>query len=389
MVGRTVRQWAGFAAATLAVLGWGRLLADPPGSAPARREERKKPQVRPVKDWFAKWIQGTRFRQYARNAPQVLSAFDPLVQAASQATVRIYVDGKPKILGTVIDRKGHVITKASEVEGAGKLELSRGSPARIPARLLRSDPRHDLALLQAEGEDWVPIAWSRMDEPSVGSWLAAPSPQGTTLGIGIVGHAARWIRGGVLGIMMRQTEKGARIEGVHPKGGAAAAGLKRGDLLIAVEGKNVRTVEEAVQAVGSRLPGDTIRVKVKRGEEVIEVEARLGDVYESFGNKRAMFQNQLGSALSKRRAGFPEALTHDLALAPSECGGPLVDSQGRFVGINIARSGRVTTLAIPARALRPIIAALQGNASIAKRPAPPRAEPTHPVARKTADVPSM
>ncbi len=41
-------------------------------------------------------------------------------------------------------------------------------------------------------------------------------------------------------------------------------------------------------------------------------------------------------------------LQHDIPLSPEECGGPLLDLDGHCVGINVARAGRVKTLAVPA-----------------------------------------
>ena len=40
-------------------------------------------------------------------------------------------------------------------------------------------------------------------------------------------------------------------------------------------------------------------------------------------------------------------ITHDTVLAPSECGGPLVDLDGRTIGFNIARGGRTESYAVP------------------------------------------
>ena len=64
----------------------------------------------------------------------------------------------------------------------------------------------------------------------------------------------------------------------------------------------------------------------------------------------------LGGPLSERRSGFPYVLEHDTVLRPKDCGGPLVDLDGNAVGINIARVSRVSSYALPASAIRPILA---------------------------------
>ena len=79
------------------------------------------------------------------------------------------------------------------------------------------------------------------------------------------------------------------------------------------------------------------------------------------GFDRGDFQNKMGSTLSEKRAGFPIILQHDTVLKSSDCGGPLVDLDGKVVGINIARAGRTETYAIPAEALQPIIAELKSG----------------------------
>jgi serine protease Do len=65
------------------------------------------------------------------------------------------------------------------------------------------------------------------------------------------------------------------------------------------------------------------------------------------GPSRSEFQNSLGGELSNLRTGFPTILQHDSVLAPEECGGPLVNLDGKVVGFNIARAGRVESYAIP------------------------------------------
>jgi len=44
-----------------------------------------------------------------------------------------------------------------------------------------------------------------------------------------------------------------------------------------------------------------------------------------------------------------------MVIKPSDCGGPLVDLDGKILGINIARAGRVETWALPAEVVTPIL----------------------------------
>jgi S1-C subfamily serine protease len=57
---------------------------------------------------------------------------------------------------------------------------------------------------------------------------------------------------------------GVRVTGVTEGGPAAKAGIERGDLLTSIEGTAVRTAKEVADALGSRKPGDTVKVGVAR-----------------------------------------------------------------------------------------------------------------------------
>jgi serine protease Do len=69
----------------------------------------------------------------------------------------------------------------------------------------------------------------------------------------------------------------------------------------------------------------------------------------------------MGSVLSNRTNGFPVVLQHDSVVLPTDCGGPLVDLQGRVIGINIARAGRVESDAVPSETIRPLLADLMSG----------------------------
>ena len=68
------------------------------------------------------------------------------------------------------------------------------------------------------------------------------------------------------------------------------------------------------------------------------------------------------------RTGFTDAIQHELPLPPDAMGGPLVDLEGKAVGINIARSDRVTTFALPSELVQDIARRIIEDAA-ARRPA--------------------
>jgi S1-C subfamily serine protease len=94
-----------------------------------------------------------------------------------------------------------------------------------------------------------------------------------------------------------------------------------------------------------------VRLLVKRGDDVLDITATLSSSDALTGDSRQTFQNNQGGPLSERRSGFPSVLQHDTALLPNDCGGPIVDLDGKVVGINIARVGRVDSFALPVSAV--------------------------------------
>ena len=60
---------------------------------------------------------------------------------------------------------------------------------------------------------------------------------------------------------------GLRLWGLQPGGAAEAAGLKVGDLVVAVDGRPVRKVPEAMSAIHLNRPGEAVEITVWRGGE--------------------------------------------------------------------------------------------------------------------------
>ena len=56
---------------------------------------------------------------------------------------------------------------------------------------------------------------------------------------------------------------------------------------------------------------------------------------------------------SERLSGFERVIQHDTVLDPNECGGPILNTSGQAIGVNIARAGRVVSYALPASLVIP------------------------------------
>jgi serine peptidase DegS len=68
---------------------------------------------------------------------------------------------------------------------------------------------------------------------------------------------------------------GVVITNLYVKGPAASAGLRPGDILLAIDGREVRNSQEALTQLAGRKPGASVRLRVQRGLKVQEVEIRV------------------------------------------------------------------------------------------------------------------
>jgi S1-C subfamily serine protease len=73
------------------------------------------------------------------------------------------------------------------------------------------------------------------------------------------------------------TRDGALVLNVEPDSGAARAGIREQDVIIAIDDQQVGSSEELVVAVDSHTPGDTVTVELVRGGSSTTVEAVLGE----------------------------------------------------------------------------------------------------------------
>jgi Trypsin-like serine proteases, typically periplasmic, contain C-terminal PDZ domain len=280
---------------------------------------------------------------------KVLASFQSIISEPAKSTVQVYCDNYRGALGTVVRADGYVVTKASELKGKLLVQV-HGSSDKLPAQIVATDLDTDLALLKIEAQGLPVVAWSADPVPPVGSWLATPGMFDSPEAIGVVSVAPRKIAraGGALGIRLGDDDKTAQIIDVTPGFAAAKAGIQVGDIVRQLNGKAINGRDHLIESIKAFEPDDKIDLVVERDGKQIAMSATLSNRTVLMAGERAGFQNGLGGSLSKRRAGFPLALQHDTVLTPNQCGGPIVDLDGKVVGLNIARAGRVESYALPA-----------------------------------------
>ena len=92
-------------------------------------------------------------------------------------------------------------------------------------------------------------------------------------------------------------------------------------------------------------PGETVRLTIVRKGDTLELNATIRemDIIQETEN-----DTKVNGPRSARLSGFEKVIQHDTVLDPDDCGGPVLNTQGQAVGINIARAGRVLSYALPA-----------------------------------------
>lgn len=79
-----------------------------------------------------------------------------------------------------------------------------------------------------------------------------------------------------LGVTVEEKDGGVVVTAVRPASPADDAGLQVGDVVLKVDGRDVKVTGDVTARVASKRPGDPLKLRVKRGEAEMEIEAKLG-----------------------------------------------------------------------------------------------------------------
>lgn len=295
-------------------------------------------------------------RVIQKQAVEFADAIRPVARQASQSTLWVYVEGKklPVALATVVGDGTRALTKWSEIAlGSERAYVYGGNGISARIQVIGVYPDHDLALVQLDGASYRPIEWNTEVELEVGRFVVAAAPNDEPIGLGVVSVAARSLREkAYLGVFIDSSAyegPGVYLERVEPRSAARAAGLRRGDILLSIDGKILSGAEDVRQATAGRVPGDRVKIRYRRnGEEAeVEVELKRAAEFPGFENHRLRFQEAMGGPVNLVRTNFPLAVQTDVKLKHNECGGPIVNLDGKVVGISVARADRTHALFIP------------------------------------------
>ena len=153
-------------------------------------------------------------QERTRFAPdaEIRSAFNEVVLDTRASVVQIVVDGEERVLGTIIDEDGYVLSKASELKGE-KIKVVLSTGRGFHAELKGVDRKNDLAMLKIDAKRLTaaPLAF---DKPGLGRMVACVGLSRSPEAIGIISAKPREIKPAqlVLGVILRAHPDGLWVD---------------------------------------------------------------------------------------------------------------------------------------------------------------------------------
>jgi len=310
----------------------------------------------------------------------IRTAFLAQLPETAPSVIPLVKGNQQLILATALSADGILLTKTSEITKADGT-LIDGITASIngeslPIELLKSDTLTDLSLIKVSTSELTRVEWEVPDNLPTATILVTPQPDKSPA-IGITTQPMRPapktgfdhiltlgktppFLGVTLAIFSANPDH-PTVSLVEAESPADSAGVLEGDLIVSIEGEDIANAQDITEILGKKQPGERIDIVVKRGEQDVDLKAILGKRTinsnrpspDATRTDQALSQlSASGGSLSKRRQGFPMAIYHDTPLTASQCGGPILNLRGQVIGINISRSLRQRTLAIPTATIR-------------------------------------
>jgi serine protease Do len=312
--------------------------------------------------------------KFALEQSELLTA---VVAPASETMIQVHSGGRPVALGLIVDTCGLAVTKASQLEARGRITVQTPGKQTVSARVVVRDDDADVALLRFDAGDDLEgpieqiraVTWAT-DAPILpGALLISPRGVDDSPALGFAAierleSRSDALDGPFLGVQTRETSLEERelaqvksaVAIVRVVSGTAAerAGLSSGDLIVALGDRPIDSQAQLQRLLGRQRAGDRVRLEVVKPDGPAVVEATLA----RRGDLRDVRRGNTATPISRRSSGFGMVLAHDAVLRPEEVGGPVVDIEGRVVGMNIARFDRTATHAIDASRMAEICARL-------------------------------
>ncbi len=301
-----------------------------------------------------------------KQAADFFKAIDPLVKEISKSVVVIKAGDRVISAGTVTE-KG-VVTKYSELAKASmntqsNIRMIAYDGSSYPIKLQHIYFSYDIAVIENTGK-LPPVNMKKSETPALGSFIVAAGAKDQALAMGVVSVKPRSLMAedkGFLGVVMdvnNQVGGGVLLSNVEKSSAADQAGLRPGDIILTVGGEAVANMLEMRNFLQKRKPGEEITISYKRDGVVsagVKVKLGAGREIPQFHHSRINQMKSMGGKVNEISEGFPQVIQSDIQLESHFCGSPVVDLQGHFVGVVVAKASRINAYIIEGKKLSDLL----------------------------------
>ncbi|MCS4163708.1 trypsin-like peptidase domain-containing protein [Sphingobacterium paramultivorum] len=255
------------------------------------------------------------------------------------------------LLGTAFNlgnNKQVILSKSSLIGEAPIVKI--GNRIHV-LRILLRDEKSDLAALVSDHQfpsvDVSKVARQSISDSFVGLnlWSLLGDDQRK---FGVLGMSSQTFPRlpvpGTFDAQMQEIEGLPTLTKVDSMGAAARAGLRVGDRMLTLNNRDVSSAIKINAVMQQFSAGDTLQVQYRRGAADLYTNVILSNWPVRENPHPA---NNIPKGKSVRRDNFLRVFLHDSRIHADECGSPVVDSKGNFIGLNIARFSHTACLAIP------------------------------------------
>lgn len=221
--------------------------------------------------------------------------------------------------------------------------------------VIARDTVNDLVLMKAvkeiNGISGISLANKKQDNltnKDLGKFLISPTDS-QTCKIGVIStleiELPLSFSQAKLGALVQEESGKLTVSALAP-GFPAEKALKVGDQIIGINGKKVSDGVQYFTEMKKVIIGDRLKLDIIRQETSMTVEIAFPE------RSTHYYASAYQGGRSFRSDGFKKVFAQDAAVRSDECGGPVYDIDGNFVGINIARHSRTATIILPLGQIR-------------------------------------
>ncbi|YCM45536.1 PDZ domain-containing protein [Verrucomicrobiaceae bacterium 227] len=288
----------------------------------------------------------------SEQAGEIFETLRAVNSEAKEVVFPIYA-GRQRLAYGISLGEGRLLAKASEVAVNAVIYTVDSDRQSLRASIEGVYPEEDLAVLSVPDLKAPAAKWADASQLAEGSFLTAIRPDGEVQAMGVLSVQERSLRTadqGFLGIQMdpRAVGNGVRVEAVVRDSAAAEVGIAAGDVITMISGEEVKGFFELSNRLRRLTNGEKPELKLIRGDKEFTVTPTLQGREISDRRSGQLDQmDRMSGTRSQVRGNFANVIQSDMELEATDSGLPVVDLEGRIVGMVIAREGRISTLILP------------------------------------------